>query len=86
MILMFAGISMALNLVTMISQKFKEFSIHLLCGGSIKDIVQRLTFQLVILISLALIPTAIIYGINMSLYSLRYLRFYNTVGNDYSIS
>lgn len=65
-ILMFAGISMALNLVTMISQKFKEFSIHLLCGGSIKDIVQRLTFQLVILISLALIPTAIIYGINMS--------------------
>ena len=50
-ILMFAGISMALNLVTMISQKFKEFSIHLLCGGSIKDIVQRLTFQLVILIS-----------------------------------
>lgn len=66
-VLFFAAISMALNLTTMISKNIKEFSIHMICGAEIRSIFQRLLWQLLIILSIALIPTEIFYGINVSL-------------------
>ncbi len=66
-VLFFAATSMALNLTTMISKNIKEFSIHMICGAEIGSIFQRLLWQLLIILSLALIPTEIFYGINISL-------------------
>lgn len=66
-ILAFASTSMALNLSTMVSKKTKEFSIHIICGGGINSIMQRLLWQLLIILSTALIPTILVYKINTSL-------------------
>lgn len=66
-VLLFASISMALNLITMISKNMKEFSIHLICGGRITSILQRILWRLLIILSIALIPTVLIFGINISL-------------------
>ena len=66
-VLMFAATSMALNLTTMILKKMKEFSIHLICGANVSSILQRLLWQLLIILSVALIPAVLIEGVNISL-------------------
>lgn len=66
-ILLFAATSMALNLTTLISKKMKEFSIHIICGGGISSIIQRLLWQLMMILSVALIPALLSNGINESL-------------------
>lgn len=67
MVLLFASTSMALNLTTIISKKMREISIHLTCGGNIYSILQRFLWQLIIVQTLALIPTVFVYKINASL-------------------
>jgi len=60
-VLIFAGISMVLNLTTMISKKMREFSIHLICGGTINSIVYRILWQVIISLIISLIPTIIVF-------------------------
>ncbi|MCY6960463.1 ABC transporter permease [Clostridium brassicae] len=66
-VLFFAATSMALNLTTMISKNIREFSIHMICGAEISSIIERFLWQLLIIMSLALVPTVIVYDINISL-------------------
>ena len=66
-VLLFAATSMAVNLSSMISKKMREFSIHVMCGGNNNSILQRLLWQLLIILSFALIPTFLFYGITISL-------------------
>lgn len=65
-ILLFSMISMALNIMTMIAKNTREFSIHLICGGTINSILQRIVWRLLIILLLALIPSIVVYGINIS--------------------
>lgn len=67
MVLLFASTSMALNLTTIITKKMREISIHLICGGSIYSILQRFLWQLIIVQTLALVPTIFVYKIDSSL-------------------
>lgn len=62
-IILFAATSMALNLTAMISKKMREFSIHIICGGRINSIIQRLLWRILIILFASLVPTALFLGI-----------------------
>lgn len=66
-IVIFAAIGMSTNLSLIISKSMREYSIHILCGGRYIDIAKRLFMQMLILMLIALIPTAISIGLSTSL-------------------
>ena len=67
-IVIFAAIGMSANLSMIISKNMREYSIHILCGGRYIDIYKRLFMQMLILMLIALVPTAISIGLSTSLF------------------
>jgi len=64
-ILIFAIISFISTLVQFITTHTKEFAIHLLCGGRIIDIINRILIQVFIVILLSDIVVIIIHKLSM---------------------
>jgi ABC-type antimicrobial peptide transport system permease subunit len=60
-ILIFSSIGLISNLVHFITTHTKEFAIHLLCGGQVKSIIQRILIQTFLIILIADIIVIIIH-------------------------
>ena len=64
-IMVFALISFISTLIQFINTNIKEFTIHLLCGGTIKSIIQRIIIQVFSIILFAYIIIIAIQGIDL---------------------
>lgn len=64
-ILIFSSIGLILNLVQFITTHTKEFAIHLLCGGQVKSVIQRILIQTFLIIFIADIIVIVIHKFSL---------------------
>lgn len=63
-IIIFSVITCISNLLAMVDRSMKEYVIHMLCGATINNIIQRIVSQIMIIMILANVAVFIINGFN----------------------
>lgn len=61
-IIIFAAIGMISSMILIVNRNMKEYTIHILCGAQIGDIIKRIVLQILLLLVLAIIPILLLFN------------------------
>ena len=68
-VLIFSMIGLISNLVQFINTHTKEFAVHLLCGGQVSSIIQRILIQIILMLILAAMIVWAIHGVSLTTFT-----------------